>query len=75
MLCINEETRTVRKYAEYPAPDELHWQASSSQGSVQVLDDGNVLVGFGKEPFFVVYTNDGEPILTGAVGSHAESCR
>lgn len=74
ILAINERDRTVRLHAEFNAPDALHWDASSSQGSVQVLDDGNVLVGFGKKPFFVVYTPDGHPLLTGEVGSGGESC-
>lgn len=74
IVCIDEQQMTARLHAEYQAPEELYWEASSSQGSIQVMDDGNVLVGFGKEPFFAVYEPDGKRIMTAQVGSHAESC-
>lgn len=43
------EPKTVRLLNEYPHPDGM---LSQSQGSVQVLDDGNVFVGWWGEPEF-----------------------
>ena len=42
---------------EYTHPKEL---VSPSQGNVQVLPNGNVFIGWGSEPFFSEYSNDGE---------------
>jgi hypothetical protein len=37
--------------------------SAGSQGSLQILPNGNVLVGWGSEPLLTEFTADGEPIL------------
>ncbi|KAI1266581.1 Arylsulfotransferase-domain-containing protein [Xylariaceae sp. FL1019] len=52
---------TVRLLNEYLHPDGM---LSQSQGSVQVLDDKNVFVGWGRNPSFTEHTPDGETVLS-----------
>jgi arylsulfotransferase ASST len=46
----------------YPSPTRLR---AANQGSMQVLDDGRVLVGWGDRPAFTEFTADGTEILNG----------
>ncbi|KAI0973627.1 Arylsulfotransferase-domain-containing protein [Xylaria arbuscula] len=55
------EPRTVRLLNEYLHPNGM---LSQSQGSVEVLDDGNVFVGWGRNPSFTEHTPDGETVLS-----------
>ncbi|KAI0484024.1 Arylsulfotransferase-domain-containing protein [Xylariaceae sp. FL0804] len=55
------EPKTVRLLHEYLHPVGLQ---SQSQGSVQVLDDGNVFVGWGRNPSFTEHTPDGETVFS-----------
>lgn len=52
--------KTVQLLQEYHHPVGL---ASVSQGSVQVLDNGNVFIGWGRNPSFTEHTPDGECVL------------
>lgn len=49
-------TRAAQLLQEYHHPSGL---ASVSQGSVQVLDNGNVFIGWGRNPSFTEHTPDG----------------
>ncbi|KAI0025566.1 ASST-domain-containing protein [Xylariomycetidae sp. FL0641] len=59
-LDTESEPKTVRILNEYLHPVGLQ---SQSQGSVQPLDNGNVFVGWGRNPSFTEHTEDGETIL------------
>lgn len=56
-LDIDEGAATVSVNQEFPAPDG--W-VSDSQGNMQVLDSGRVLIGWGSEPHYSEFTADGE---------------
>lgn len=57
---LNTTDRTVQLLHEYVHPARL---ASVSQGSVQVLPNGNVFVGWGRNPSFTEHTPDGACVL------------
>lgn len=57
---IDTESGTVQLLQEYLHPAGL---ASVSQGSVQVLDNGNVFIGWGRNPAFTEHTPDGEVVF------------
>ncbi len=48
---------------------------ASSQGSVQILPDGNVFVGWGSKPYFSEYTPSGTQIFNGSFASPVASYR
>ena len=56
----------------YTSPDKL---VSTSQGSMQVLPNGNVFIGWGSEPFFSEFSNDGELLFNASFPSDDESYR
>jgi hypothetical protein len=57
---------------EYTHPQEL---IATSQGNVQVLPNGNVLVGWGSAPFFSEYTKDGKLLFDADFPGSAQSYR
>ncbi len=56
-LDVDEEAKRATVDTEYPAPDD---RSSGSQGNFQELDNGNVFIGWGSEPYFSEFTNDGK---------------
>ena len=48
---------------------------ASSQGSVQILPDGNVFVGWGSKPYFSEYTPSGTQLFSGSFVSPVASYR
>lgn len=54
------ERMTVQILHEYLHPKGM---LSQSQGSMQVLDNGNVFIGWGRNPSFTEHTIDGECLL------------
>ncbi|MCF2571349.1 arylsulfotransferase family protein [Brevibacterium sp. UCMA 11754] len=56
-LDVDEEAQKASVDTEYPAPDD---RSSGSQGNLQELDNGNVFIGWGSEPYFSEFTNDGK---------------
>ncbi|KAH8645744.1 ASST-domain-containing protein [Xylariales sp. PMI_506] len=52
--------KTVQLIQEYQHPAGL---LSQSQGSVQVLDNGNFFIGWGSNPSFTEHTPDGEAVM------------
>jgi hypothetical protein len=58
ILSVNPQTKTDSVVAEYdhPAP---HLSAGS-QGDVQALEDGNVFIGWGSEPYFSEFSPSGQ---------------
>lgn len=57
---LDPDARKVRLINEYLHPQGL-W--SVSQGSVQVLDDGNVFIGWGRNPAITEHRPDGECVF------------
>lgn len=56
-LALDEKTMKAKVVTEYRAPDD---RSSGSQGNLQVLDNGNVFIGWGSEPFYSEFTEDGK---------------
>lgn len=56
----NPDRKTVEMVHEYLHPHKLR---SGTQGSAQILDNGNVFVGWGGNPSFTEHTIDGECIF------------
>jgi hypothetical protein len=57
VLDVDSGQRTVRVRASYQHPDRL---LASSMGSVELLDGGHVLVGWGSEPYASEFTSGGQ---------------
>ncbi|AOA63315.1 Putative arylsulfotransferase [Komagataella phaffii CBS 7435] len=76
---VNTETNEATLLAQYDPP-RGHNLLSKSQGSTQVLSNGNVLVNWGSEGAVTEYTADGTPVFhayfgTGELGKHVENYR
>lgn len=70
-LDVDTETMTARVVTEYLPPDG---RLAPSQGNLQVRENGNVVIGWGSEPFYSEYTADGE-LLTDWQFSGGQSYR
>ncbi|WP_210605020.1 arylsulfotransferase family protein [Brevibacterium oceani] len=73
-LDVDEKDRTAEVVTEYSAPDD---RSSGSQGNLQELDNGNVVVGWGSEPFVSEFSKDGKLLsdLTFTGGSNYRAYR
>ncbi|KAJ9328079.1 hypothetical protein DTO027B5_926 [Paecilomyces variotii] len=56
-LDVDQEKMTVNVRHEYWNPHNL---SSQSQGSLQLLDSGNILIGYGSNPAWTEFSVDGE---------------
>jgi Arylsulfotransferase (ASST) len=58
ILAVNAQTKTDTVVAEFdhPAPH----LSSGSQGDIQALEDGNVFIGWGAEPYFSEFSASGQ---------------
>ncbi|KAF2495421.1 hypothetical protein BU16DRAFT_460908 [Lophium mytilinum] len=65
-IAIDDEKMTARLVTEYINPEKL---LSSSQGSTQVLPNGNVLVGYGYNGAFTEYAANGDTLCDAHFGS------
>ncbi len=72
VLALDEPTRTAQLRSEYLHPAPL---LATSQGSVQILPNGNVFVGWGAEPFVSEFSADGELLFDGQLGASYLSYR
>ncbi|KAJ6442746.1 ORF21 protein [Purpureocillium lavendulum] len=77
ILKLNTTSWTAELVGSYFPPDDL---LSKSQGSTQVLPNGNVLVGWGSEGAVTEFTSDGQPIFhaymdSGSLGTGVENYR
>jgi hypothetical protein len=66
VLAVDERRMTARLQHEYRHPLAL---ASSSKGSVQLLPNGNVFVGWGAEPFVSEFSSSGELLFDARLGA------
>jgi Arylsulfotransferase (ASST) len=57
VVAIDDQTKTDNVVAQYEHPGAL---SSASQGSVQMLANGNVFIGWGQEPFFSQFSAGGQ---------------
>lgn len=71
-LTLNTATMTASLRHSYTHDPPL---LAGSQGSVQILPNGNVFVGWGAEPNFSEYTASGRQIFTGSFTLPVESYR
>jgi Arylsulfotransferase (ASST) len=69
---VDEDAMSVSLIREYTHPDNL---LSDTQGSVQVLPNGNVLVGWGSAPVFSEFSHDGELLFNAAFPNESETYR
>src|SRR5918995_489799 len=69
---LDEEAMSTKLLREYTHPDEL---VSTSQGNMQVLPNGNVLVGWGSQPFVSEFSGDGELLFDARIPSDDDSYR
>jgi hypothetical protein len=65
VLSIDEQRMTAKLAHEYRHPQAL---AASSKGSVQLLPNGNVFVGWGAEPFISEFSQSGELLFDARLG-------
>jgi Arylsulfotransferase (ASST) len=72
MVEIDENAMCASLAHEYSHPDKL---LSANQGSVQVLPNGNVFVGWGSAPVFSEFSHDGELLFSAAFPTEGESYR
>lgn len=71
-LAVDEQAKAVSLLTAYhPHPSVL----ASSQGSVQLLPNGNVFVGWGSQPYFTEHASDGTIRFDGRIGSTSNSYR
>lgn len=64
-LDVDEEARTVEMVAEYTSADD---RQADTQGSVEELENGNVVIGWGQHPTYSEYTADGELLYDASFG-------
>jgi Arylsulfotransferase (ASST) len=69
---VDEDKMSATLVREYTHPDRL---LSDTQGNVQVLPKGNVLVGWGSAPFFSEFNHHGELLFHAAFPTEGESYR
>ncbi|UYM07873.1 arylsulfotransferase family protein [Solicola gregarius] len=63
-LALDEKHHTARVVEEYLPPDD---RLSSSQGNMQVLPGGHVVIGWGSEEYYSEYTHGGKLLYDAAV--------
>ena len=66
VLRLDQASRTATLVREYRHDEELH---AAYMGSFQQTAEGNVVVGWGAEPYISEYTEDGRLLLDGALPS------
>ena len=72
VLRLDEEGMGATLLSEYASPEEL---LSTSQGDAQLLSNGNVLVGWGSQPYLSEFSRSGELLLNARFPPECESYR
>jgi hypothetical protein len=72
MVEIDEVKMTASLAHEYTHPDKL---LSDTQGSVQVLPNGNIFVGWGSAPVFSEFSHDGKLLFSASFPTEGETYR
>jgi hypothetical protein len=73
VLDVDEATMRATLAREYYSPPDM--PIADTQGNVQVLPNGNLFVGWGSEPYFSEYSEDGELLFHAAFAPWGESYR
>lgn len=68
IMAVNNDTMTTTLLREYHIPDG--GVVSNSQGSVQPLENSNVFIGWGAQPFISEFTAEGDCIMLGQFGAN-----
>ncbi len=72
VLEVDEVGMTATLVRSYERPEALE---ISSQGNMQVLDTGNVLVGWGSQPVLTEFTREGQVVLDASLPAGKQSYR
>ena len=72
VLAVDESARTVSLKQSYSRVTRI---LAKSQGSVQLLPNGNVFVGWGDQPYFTEFSADGGMVLDGQLPATSTSYR
>ena len=72
VLRLDEEGMGATLLSEYASPEGL---LSTSQGDAQLLSNGNVLVGWGSQPYLSEFSRSGELLLNARFPPECESYR
>jgi outer membrane protein assembly factor BamB len=72
VLKLDEEAMTAKLVHEYTHPNKV---LSATQGNVQVLENGNVFIGWGSEPVLSEFSSDGELLFSTSFPAESESYR
>jgi hypothetical protein len=67
IVAIDHIAMTATSIREYNAPDKSGGLQSQSQGNMQVLDNGNVVQGWGNNAFLSEHTEDGKDVWYGSI--------
>jgi hypothetical protein len=73
ILKLDTATRTAALHRQYTHPHRR--LLATAMGSVQMLADGRVLVGWGTEPYFSEFSADGTLLLDGEVAADSPTYR
>jgi hypothetical protein len=72
VIAVNASAKTDTLVAEYEHSQPL---AAGSQGDVQMLEDGNVFIGWGAEPYVTEYASNGTVLYNAHLPAKTESYR
>lgn len=72
IVSIDQSTKTDTLVGQYEHPKPL---SASSQGNVQALENGNMFIGWGAEPFFSEYTPTGSLVFDAHLPVRTQSYR
>jgi hypothetical protein len=72
VLKLDYDNMTADVEREYLHPDKI---SAGSQGNMQVLPNGNVLIGWGSEPFISEFSHDGELLCDWRMPEEKQSYR
>jgi hypothetical protein len=72
VLELDTEKMVAIRVRKYTHPEKV---LSATQGSVQVLPNGNVFIGWGSQPYFSEFSKDGELLFSADFPTETESYR
>ena len=72
VLAVDTATHRASLVRAYTSPERV---LAPSQGNMQVLPNGNVLVGWGAQPYFTEFSPDGRVLYDATFGTGADSYR
>ena len=72
VVAVNQQARTDTLLAQYEHPGAL---SSGSQGSMQLLENGDVFIGWGSEPYFSEFSAGGQLLFDAHMRGSYQSYR